>query len=461
MIPFVGPSYSLAAYKASAQRSVNMYLVGMETPSKAPFIMRAVPGLTLFVDLGAPIRGGIRVGDRCFVVAGTGLFEVSSLGVATRRGSLNTATGPVSMAYGLTQLVIVDGPSGYVLTTATNAFTEIVSASFYGSDTVSYLDGFFTFVRPDTQQFYTTAIDDATDLDALDFASAEGTPDKLVACISDHRELWLLGEITTEVWYNAGGSFPFARNNGAAIEVGCLAPASLKKLDNGLIWLGRDVNGDGMVYRAMSVQQAVRISTQAVEQALRASTDLTQATAWVYQYEGLTFYCLNAPGLTSTWVYEASTGTWHERCDLDANGEFTAFRVKHCVYAHGKQLVGGDNGKLYYLDETVDTFDGDERVCERTSPHSATPTLERVPFSAFILDATTGEAPQAVTPQVELSWSNDGGATYGDPVLRSLGAVGERFPRVTWRRLGMARNRVWRLRFSGNAPFDVIGAEVQ
>jgi Phage stabilisation protein len=461
VIPFVGPSYSLEAYKASAQRTVNMYLVGMETPNKAPFILRSVPGLTLFVDLGAAIRGAIRVGDRCFVVAGNTLYEVSSAGAATNRGTLNTSSGPVGMAYGLTQLVIVDGLNGYVLTLSSNVFAEITSDAFYGSATVTYLDGFFVFVRPDTQQFYITAIDDASDLDALDFASAEGTPDDLVACIADHRELWLPGAITTEVWYNSGGSFTFARNNGAAMEVGCLAPHSLRKFDNGLIWVGRDANGDGMVYRAMSVQQAARISTRAVEEALRGSTDLSEAVAWVYQRNGLTFYCLNAPGLTSTWCYEASTGTWFEWCDLDDDGEFEAFRVKHCVWAHGKHLVGGDNGKLYYLDETVNTFAGDTKVCERTSPHSATPTLTRVPFSAFVLDATTGEAPQGVSPIVELSWSNDGGATWGDPVQRSLGAVGDRFSRITWRRVGTARNRVWRVRFSDNAPFDIISAEVE
>lgn len=457
---FVGPSYALATYKASAQRSVNLYLLALETPSKAQFILEAVPGLTLFCAMGAEIRGALRVGSRCFVVAGNTLYEVSSAGVKTARGTLLTATGAVGMAYGLTQLVIVDGDNGYTLTLSSNVFAEITSDAFYGSDTVTYLDGFFAFVRPDTQQFYVTAIDDASTLDALDFASAEGTPDNLVACIADHRELWLLGETTTEVWYNSGGSFPFARNNGASIEVGCMAPHSLRQFDNGLIWLGRDRNGDGMVYRAMSVQQASRVSNIGVEEALRQSTDLSAAVAWVYQENGQTFYCLNAPGLTSTWCYEVSTGTWHERADIDGDGQFEAFRVSHHVFAHGKHLVGGADGNLYYLDRTANTFAGDSRVCERISPHTATPTLERMSFAQFTLDATTGEAPQGQSPIVELSWSNDGGATYGNPVQRSLGDVGERFSRITWRRLGTARNRVWKLRFASDAPFSIVSAEV-
>ena len=41
-LPFVGPSYTLALRKGAQDRSVNLHLVGMETPGKAPFIMDSV-----------------------------------------------------------------------------------------------------------------------------------------------------------------------------------------------------------------------------------------------------------------------------------------------------------------------------------------------------------------------------------------------------------------------------------
>ena len=93
--------------------------------------------------------------------------------------------------------------------------------------------------------------------------------------------------------------YPFSRNNGANSDVGCLAAFSVAQLDNGFMMLGRDRNGGGMVYRANGLQLQ-RVSTQAVEQALSASTDLAAAMAWVYQQDGLTHYCLNAPGVAST-----------------------------------------------------------------------------------------------------------------------------------------------------------------
>jgi hypothetical protein len=52
-VPFVGPSATLATRKADVQRSVNMHLVGMETPGKAPFFLQGIPGLILRYSFGS------------------------------------------------------------------------------------------------------------------------------------------------------------------------------------------------------------------------------------------------------------------------------------------------------------------------------------------------------------------------------------------------------------------------
>ena len=460
MIPFVGPSYTLANRKASVQRTVNMYLLGLETPSKAPFILQTVPGLSVFAAMGAPVRGLFQAANRCFCVAGSVLYELSSSGVATSRGTLNTSTGPVDFAWGLTQLVIVDGPNGYTLSLNSNTFGVITAEGWLGSHRVAYLDGYFIFTDPDTQVFYLSAIDDATTLDALDFASAESTPDDVVAHLVDHRELWLLGETTTEVWFNSGAAdFPFARNNGASVEVGCAAKHSAQKIDSGLMWVGRDRNGSGMVYRSNGYQ-AVRVSSVAVEEALQGSTDLSAARAWVYQQNGQTFYVLTAPGLSSSWVYEVSTGTWHERAELVA-GDFAQWRGVCHTYAHGKHLVGDDAGNVYEMASRFNSFAGGVIRRTRISPNQATPARDRQFFGEFVMDCTTGGAAQGTEPVVELSWSDDGGYRWGNPVQRSVGAVGEFLPRVIWHRLGNARDRVWRVDFTDASPFSIISAEAR
>jgi hypothetical protein len=87
-----------------------------------------------------------------------------------------------------------------------------------------------------------------------------------------------------------------------------------------------------------------------------------------------------------------------------------------------------------------------------------TPLRDRKFYSEFALDCTTGEAEQGDDPIVELSWSDDGGATYGNPVQRSTGQTGEYLARVVWHRLGTGRDRVWRVDFSDDAPFAIIDA---
>jgi hypothetical protein len=460
--PFVGPAYtlSLPLRKAAIDDAINCYIVGMETPGKAPFVQPAVDGYTEFADLGAEIRGTLTTNDRTYFVAGSGLYELTALGASALRGTLLTSTGPVSMAFGVSQLVIVDGDNGYVMDHATSTFTQITGDGWHGSNTVSFLDNYFLFVRPDSGQFYISDIDNAASLDALEFATAESQPDNLAAILPVQRRGILMGDRSIEIWFDSGAAeFPFERE-GTTIEVGCIAAHAAKVLDNTAFWIGQDRNGGGIVYR-LNGYQAVRISTQGVEQALQASPDLSQATAYCYQKNGLTFYAINAPGLTATWVYEVSSGAWHKRCDLDALGNDCADRGVCHTYAFGEHLLGASDGKVYVLDADVHTKAGDPIRVRRVSPHSATPSLKWIRFDAFHADLLTGEAPQGVDPQVSLEYSEDSGATWSDPDFRSLGRVGERFARITWRRLGQGRDRVWRMTTDSNVPFAIVNVSIE
>ena len=459
MTLFVGPSYALAARKASAQRCVNMYLVPMETAAKSQFILQSVPGLVYVGNLGGAVRGVFVAGRRMFAVVGGSLMELYANGTHAVRGALASASGEVGMAYGTTQLVVVDGANGYVLTLASNAFAGISDPDWPGADEVAYLDGFFILTRQDSQQAYVTAIDNAAAIDALDFASAESNPDNIMATVVSHREVVYLGERTIERWFNAGGAdYPFARDAAATAEIGCLAPDSVAMLDNAIFWIGRDVNGSGIVFRDVDRQPA-RVSTIAVEEALQSSSDLAAAVSYVYQMHGQSFYCINAPGLTATWCYEVATGAWHERCDLDGFGQFKAHRVTHMAYLDGAQYAFDALGNWYTVSAGSYTFDGDTIKRTRISPNDVAPLLERRFYSRFALDCTAGESAQGDEPVVELSWSDNGGYTWGDPVSMPYGPVGEYHPRIVWRRLGSARDRVWRVDFDGNAPFAIIAGE--
>ena len=238
----------------------------------------------------------------------------------------------------------------YIKATPEAIWQAITDPDWLGSKTVAYLNGKFIFHKPGTQIWYYSAIDDATDLDALEFASAEAAPDDLIAVTTDHQEVRLFGTKTTEVWFDAAApDFVFSRNTGATSSVGCLAPASVRRLDNSLIWLGRDENGAGVVYRAQSYL-AQRISTDAIEAELRKSSDIANTYAFTMGVGGKMFYILQAPGLDTAWAFEASTGKWCELGENAGEDQWNPWRGAAHVYAFGQNYVFGSDGYVYRVD---------------------------------------------------------------------------------------------------------------
>lgn len=64
-------------------------------------------------------------------------------------------------------------------------------------------------------------------------------------------------------------------------------------------------------------------------------------------------------------------------------------------------------------------------------------------------------------PLIFLSWSDNKGVSYGNPVEQSIGLTGEFLTTVSWNRLGMARDRVFKLQWSENADIALNGGFVE
>jgi hypothetical protein len=450
----IGPSYTLADRKSAVQRAVNLYMRSVEGFGEdKQVVLDSAPGLVEFAAMPADIRGSYNAGGRWFVVAGDALLELTVGGTYTSRGTLATTDGAVGMKYGRDQIVIVDGPNGYGLTLATNAFAQIVDPDWRGSDAVDELDGYFIFVDPGTDQFYISAIDSVSAFDALDFSSADSSPDNIVTHRVIKRELHLFGEVSTEIWINSGDpDFPFARYNSTPIDVGIVGKRACISVADTLVWVGQTDRGRGYVYK-MQGHQPVRISTQAVEEALSASTDLAQCSMWTYHVEGAEFVAVNAPGLSTTWVYEFATGQWHERGEY-VLGEWAPLRAESVTFAFGKHYACAEE-KIYEMSRDVHAVDGVPMVRERTWPHLVAPSFEPVTYRGLELACTSGHG-----GNITLEISNDGGFTFGPPLIRSLGAVGRWMQRIRWLMLGAARDRVFRLRCSDAVPLTIHAAAV-
>lgn len=473
---FIGPTYVLSHPSASAQRLVNLYPEINEAGPRKGNVARFVgtPGSRLQVTLGdGPIRGLHRATTgQLFVVSGGSLYEVTSHWEGLlRSGSLGSVEGHVTMADDGTRLLIGDGSStAFQADLALGSPVAAVADPDCPGGHVTWQDGYFIHTVPNSGRFAISGLNAIT-YDATDKATAEGRPDLLVMLISVNRQIWLFGEQTTEVWWDSGDAdFPFARVDSAFIETGTVAAGTCVRAGGSVVWVGSDERGRGTVWHAQGFQPA-RISTHAVEFALSGYSRLAEASAFAYQQEGHEFYQLTVPGTDDdteaggTWVYDFSTGQWHERTHLNEDEGEEPHRAWAGTVAFGQVVVGDrEDGRLYTyeLDYYLDDEDPIRRV--RQTPH-ITQGEKRIRYNVFELQAETGVGlteDMGSPPLVTLSWSDDGGHTWSNELDReaSTGEVGEYRKRVKWRRLGVGRDRVFRVATSEPVAVSWLGAEL-
>ena len=468
--PILGQTYVARSVNAADARMVNLFAEVLSEGKEAAFLQRA-PGLRLLNTIGnGPVRGLWAFSPQDgvgFVVSGTQLYKINNAYTATLIGTV-AGTGPVSIADNGTQVFIAANGPSYIYNNTTNAFGQITDPDFPGAVTVAYLDGYFVFNEPNSQKMWVTQLLDGTSIDPLDFASTEGSPDGLVAVLSNFREIWAFGTNSIEVWYDSGASdFPLQRIQGAFNELGCAAPYSIAKVDNGLFWLGRDRRGQGIVYQANGYS-GQRISTHAVEWQIQQYSDLSDAIAYTYQQDGHSFYVLIFPTANTTWVYDLATQAWHERAGF-TDGAFTRHR-SNCQMAFNNEVVVGDfeNGNIYAFD--LDDYSDNGQIQKWLRSWRALGPgkndLKRTAQHSLQLDIESGvglNLGQGSDPQVMLRWSDDGGHTWSNEHWSPVGKIGEYYKRVFWRRLGMTlklRDRVYEVSMTDPVKVAIMGAEL-
>lgn len=461
-IGLVGPSWQERSLPFDAQRSVNLYPV-LDQMGKEVSALYGTPGLALFSTAGTgPIRGLFCAHDgRTYVVSGSSFYEINSAGTATSRGTLLTSSGNVSMDENNLQLGVCDGTSVYIFTFATNVFARVTDVDLPSSGTITFIDTYFVVNKNSSGSFYISANNDGTSWAALDFATAESSPDDLYRVINAVGQLWLFGSKTTEIWFNSGATnFPFQRIAGAKMEVGIFAPHTAVPVDNSVFWVGQDSIGKCVVYRAQGFTPQ-RISTNAIEMILQGSAITNTLRAYTYQQDGHVFYVLTGGGLGTTLVYDISTQQWHERAYLNTGGTFEQHLGCCGVYAFGYTLVGSRlDGKIYRM--ALDLYDdaGSALCAERTYTHLSDEG-KRIRYNQLEIGFETGvglQTGQGSDPQVMLRTSRDGARTWSNWYSRTIGAVGKYGARVIFQRLGIAKIMTFQIRITDPVKRAITGS---
>lgn len=323
---FIGPSYVARSDKFNNQRSVNLYLETDKTTGSGKeggtSYLIGTPGLESVIDFE---EGNIRClyvprsnEDYMYIVVGYYLYYTTDgENFIQCDGQLVTNQGFVSMADNGIDLMFVDGNLIYTCKIGGNQVKQITRAdqpNSYPSTYIDYQDGYFLLNRKDTQYFFWSDLY-STNFPSNNLAGKAGESDKLIAVISNNKQIYLFGTNSIETWANVGGSAitPFAYQPGRFISFGCASAQSIVQNEGTIFWLGVSQSGGPIVYAKVN-EQAQRVSTPAVEYAIQNFVeDYSSANAYGYQEEGHYFYCLSFDNYDSTWVFDSTEGVWHER----------------------------------------------------------------------------------------------------------------------------------------------------
>jgi len=436
-------TYTVSNSQTTASTSIN-------TTSAPAIVTGAISGTTLTVS--AVTSGALQIGQ---TIEGTGVtngtiitaFGTGSGGVGTYTVSASqTVTSTTIYAINWTVLPANDG-------------------AFEGGGTVDITDNYFVYNKPDTQLW--AASDLLSPLtDPLSFASKDGSPDDLVSIIVDRREVYLLGEMSSEVWINSGGvPFPFTRIPGTSTQQGIAAQFSMSRMGNSFAYVSKNNRGEAMIVR-MNGYFPERISTHAVETTL-VNQNVSTAYAWTYQLEGHEVYVVSFPSVGEnglTWAFDNTTGLWHKWLYRNPQNEFERHRGNCCAFFNQQVLVGDHtNGKIYQLSRNFYTDDGAPIRRVRRAPH-ITSDLQRQYFHELQIQFQPGvglSSGQGEDPQAMLRWSSDGGSTWSNEYWTSIGKQGKYLNRAIWRRLGFARDRVFEVSISDPVRAVIISANLK
>lgn len=467
VIPWVTQQFTHRAISASARRSLNIYPEVLGDQGKTTVVWVGTPGTAMYCDLssyGSSIRGMYYASDALYVAVGASIVKVSNdpitgLGIASLMGTIGAGTTRVSMIDDGTNVVGTDGSNMFRVVIATNSFSLITAPSPVPTQLV-YLGARGVGISG-SEQFVWTEVQDVTTWDA-GFATAETYSDPIIAVSAKGGELWLFGPRSYEVWrVDSDPDLPFALVGGSAGDIGCGAASSVAQIGDSVFWLGSSTSGAGQVFRSNGYQ-AQRISNHAIEYAL-SQIDQTDGVGWCYQQEGHVFYVLTFRNSGLTLVYDSTTDAWHERSRF-VNGSDEAWEPIYGAFFGGKVVCGSAlGGRLLSLDlGRYMEHDGGYIVRVMQGP-AIWQDLKQLFISEFQIDLEAGvglQNGQGSDPVAMLQYSDDGGHTWSNELQASMGKIGEYAHRLRWRRLGKARDRVFRVSISDPVKCVIIGGAI-
>ena len=503
---FVGGSRQSDRHSVNMSYTQNMFTETQGEGASASKILRSIPGMRLEAVIQGTPRGsfvasrGYQGNERLFVAFGDSVYAVDRNGVdgysvnfafGIRNGSdpvTFTETGGEGDADPC--IVCADGANVFVMPSnrapadfasnihypqlPKNAKGDVIKPSH-----VCYAYNYLLVNDTDSDAFYMSeqypfegqTEGGETNWDCFTYSTIDGTtneygfvtyaewcPDNITAIISTGSNVWTFGPRSFQIFqYNNSVNFPFTSPNTAAQSVGILAPYTLCRIGETVLWLGSSDVGHFGVYRANGTTPE-RISNPDVERTFAKVDNIESARAQAWVENGHAFYAIDAGD--STYVFDLSENEWHNRVSTTkGRNENNAWRYSFAVRFGGK-IVFLTKGAM--CTETEDSF----------REHDGAPII-RIRrggailnnFTPFYLDAvkfvlSNGYAEgDDFNPSVMFRYSTDD-VRFWNERIGYMGRRGQYDYETVFLKLGLARTFNFELSCSDNVPFDIISCVI-
>ena len=480
MVPLLGADYFYTSRDVSAQRSRNFLVEKLDnSQAKSDVTLIGRPGIRYQGSAPSGACRGLYTAsnETVYAVYGDTLYSTEYVLGVLRFTAIEVLGGdlsaPVSMTDNGKYLVIADGSYIYAHEFGTT-FANTVSIPFSNPSQLVYANSRIVAIN-ETNFYYWSelGLDGALNWPALNVSSAEGNADPINAIVKKQGEIYLFGPRSYEIHQNnADPDEPFVRVGGSFSNIGCQAKNSPVEIGETVFWLGSSVAGRNTVYMSQGYN-AVPISDHAIEDRLEAFSNEGNATSdavgYALQVSGHVLYFLNLVQADVTFVYDATTGVWTEWNTRDAQTNVTRrFAPVYAVFGYDQILLGNSEGpSIFKLDTEYYQDDLDDLTTVPIQRQRWSQVfwdeLKNVIHDQLQIDLNSGSGittGQGSDPQAVLEYSDDGGYTWSNFIFSPIGKQGQYKYRCLWTRLGMSRERVYRITITDPIKVVLSGANL-
>lgn len=418
------------------------------------------PTLDLFATLASEKPIGMYYFKNVFVIVTNdrNIYTVSSAGTVVDITSVTLpGTARPSFADDGDTLVIAGGLAPLKWTGPGNT-TALLGGSPPNLKQVVYLDGYFVGNVTDTNQIRFSDLDTPETWSASNLFTNNAGPDIVQGIAVSQRELYAIGEITTEVWQNIGTSpVPFTRAH--VWQYGTRAPESIVSADNSVAFLNQDKRFMRFSGREFS------FASEGIDEFISSYSIISDAYAKSFIWNGAVHALVVFPIAKKAWSVNYSDGSWAEWRGYDNDWSQLRLNCLHYSEHEGITLAGDfSSGKVWQFSDTVKTdaegiFRRQRRLSYRDGGAGVRKRANYMRFNLKrnVAQSFTGTTSQT-NPQMELRWRQDG-KDWSPWRSVSLGVIGETKHYVEFYRLGLYRNRQYEFRMSDPAELNISSVE--